>query len=46
MVREVQENDLQEILELYLYLHEKSIPEMTEHFKDTWKQNIQDETKF
>ena len=43
MVREAQENDLQEILELYLYLHEKSIPEMSEHLKDTWKQIIQDE---
>mgnify|MGYP007005798828 FL=1 len=27
MVREANKNDLDEILQLYLYLHEKSIPE-------------------
>ena len=43
MVREVNENELQEILELYLCLHEKSIPEMSEHLTDTWGQIIQDE---
>lgn len=43
MVREVKENDLQEILELYLCLHEKSIPERSEHLAETWKQIIQDE---
>lgn len=43
MVREANENDLQEILELYLYLHEESVPEMSEHLADTWKQIIQDE---
>lgn len=43
MVREANENDLQEILELYLYLHEKSVPEMSEHLTDTWRQIIQDE---
>lgn len=43
MVREADKNDLHEILELYLYLHEKSIPEMSEHLTDMWKQIIQDE---
>ncbi len=43
MVREANENDLQEILKLYLCLHEKSIPEMSEHLTDTWRQIIQDE---
>lgn len=43
MVREANEKDLQEILELYLYLHEKSVPEMSEHLTDTWRQIIQDE---
>ncbi len=43
MVREANENDLQEILELYLYLHEESVPEMSEHLADTWRQIIQDE---
>lgn len=27
---------LNELLELYLYLHEDSIPEMTENLKETW----------
>lgn len=43
MVREANENDLQEILALYLYLHEKSIPENSEHLADTWRQIIRDE---
>ena len=34
MVREVEENELNELLKLYL--HEDSLPEMTEHLKDTW----------
>ena len=42
MVREVHENELKELLELYLHLHEKSIPEMTEHLSNTWKTIIQD----
>ncbi len=42
MVREVYENELEELLELYLHLHEKSIPEMTEHLSNTWKTIIQD----
>ena len=43
MIREAAENDLQEILELYLYLHEKSVPAMSGHLEDTWRQIIQDE---
>lgn len=43
MIREICENELNELLELYLYLHEESIPEMTEHLKDTWNTIIQDE---
>uniref|UniRef100_UPI004056F857 hypothetical protein n=1 Tax=Agathobacter sp. TaxID=2021311 RepID=UPI004056F857 len=43
MVREVNENELSELLELYLHLHEKSIPEMTEHLYKTWKMIMQDE---
>ena len=30
MIREANKNDLDEILQLYLYLHEKSIPEDSE----------------
>jgi GNAT superfamily N-acetyltransferase len=43
MVREIAENELNGLLQLYLYLHEKSIPEMTEHLKRTWSTIIQDE---
>lgn len=43
MIREICENELNELLELYLYLHEESIPEMTEHLKDTWNTIIRDE---
>lgn len=42
MVREVAENELNELLQLYLYLHEKSVPEMTEHLKRTWDSIIKD----
>ena len=43
MVREVKEDELNELLELYLHLHEKTMPEMTEHLDKTWKTIIQDE---
>lgn len=43
MVREVNDNELSELLELYLHLHEKSVPEMTEHLNKTWKTIMQDE---
>lgn len=42
MVREVCENELDQLLQLYLYLHEKSVPEMTEHLKNTWNTIISD----
>jgi GNAT superfamily N-acetyltransferase len=42
MVREIKENELNELLELYLYLHEESVPEMTGHLKDTWNTIMQD----
>ena len=42
MVREASNKDLNEILKLYLYLHEESLPEKDEHLKDTWMQIIQD----
>ncbi len=44
MIREINENELNELLELYLYLHEEAIPEMTEHLKDTWNTIIRDES--
>lgn len=42
MVREAKREDLKELLELYLYLHEKSIPEYSEHLIYTWEQILQD----
>ena len=42
MVREAEQRDLDAILELYLFLHEDSIPEKDEHLRDTWLQIIQD----
>lgn len=43
MVREAKREDLKEILELYLCLHEDSIPEQSEHLWHTWEQIIKDE---
>lgn len=43
MVREANENDLAKILQLYLYLHEESIPEDTAHLRNTWD-NITNDT--
>lgn len=43
IVREANTNDLNEILQLYLYLHEKSIPDDTEHLRKTWGNIIDDE---
>ena len=42
MVREIKKNELNELLELYLFLHESSVPEMTEHLKNTWNLIIED----
>ena len=42
MVREIQENELQELLELYLFLHETEVPEMTAHLRETWEAILAD----
>ena len=42
MVREAVKEDLDPILELYLCLHEESIPEKDAHIEDTWDQIIED----
>ena len=42
MVREIYENELSKLLNLYLCLHEKSVPERTEHLKTTWETIIKD----
>lgn len=41
-IREAKEEDLAEILQLYLYLHEKSIPEDSEQLRNTWKSIMND----
>ncbi len=43
MIREANYNDLNDILELYLFLHETSIPEMSEQLKNTWDKIIHDD---
>lgn len=43
MVREIAGNELKELLELYLHLHEDSVPEMSERLKKTWDTIIHDE---
>lgn len=42
MVREIKEDELNELLELYLHLHESAVPDVTEHLKSTWKTIIED----
>lgn len=42
MVREVRENELQELLELYLFLHEESVPAMTGSLMHTWESILSD----
>ncbi|MCR5597842.1 MAG: GNAT family N-acetyltransferase [Lachnospiraceae bacterium] len=42
MIREAEKKDLNELLNLYLFLHEDSIPEHDEHLETTWDQIIDD----
>lgn len=41
-IREANKDDLTEILQLYLYLHEESVPEDTGHLRNTWENIIND----
>lgn len=43
MIREARKEDLQEILELYLSLHETAVPEKDAHLLETWNQIIEDQ---
>lgn len=43
MVREIKENELNELLELYTHLHELGVPEDTEHLRKTWTAICKDE---
>ena len=36
MIREIQKNELNKLLELYLHLHEKEIPADTEYLQNIW----------
>lgn len=42
VIREAKEDDLAEILHLYLYLHEKTIPEESGRLRNTWKSILND----
>ena len=35
-VREIKENELSDLLELYTHLHELGVPENSEHLQNTW----------
>ncbi len=43
MVREATPKDLNQLLELYLHLHEKNVPENNEFLNDTWQKIMNDE---
>ena len=42
-IREIKENELQKLLELYTHLHEFGVPENTEHLEKTWNTICNDE---
>lgn len=42
IIREAEYEDLQAVLELYLFLHEESIPEDSEHLRSVWQQVLED----
>ena len=42
MVREIRDNELTQLLELYLHLHEKEVPEDSENLRTMW-QKIKDD---
>ena len=42
MIREAKQEDLMEILNLYLYLHEETVPKQSEYLSATWEQIISD----
>ena len=42
MVREANKDDLEAVLELYLFLHDDSIPEHDDHLAKTWDQIMDD----
>lgn len=43
MVREAVREDLEELLQLYLYLHEQSVPVLSEQVLSVWNRILEDE---
>ena len=43
MIREIDRNDLDGLLELYLHLHDKVVPEHNAHLEETWAQILNDD---
>lgn len=43
IIREIKENELSELLELYTHLHELGVPENSEHLQNTWNTICNDE---
>lgn len=42
MIREIYENELNDLLNLYTHLHEDSVPEITEYLKKMWISIVND----
>lgn len=42
MVREIESTELNDLLALYTHLHEKAVPEMSEHLAQTWAAILRD----
>ena len=42
MVREIHQNELNQLLQLYTHLHETTVPEESEHLAQTWQTIMQD----
>lgn len=42
IIREANKNELNEILQIYLYLHESSIPGESEQLRNTWDNILSD----
>ena len=43
IIREIKENELSELLQLYTHLHELGVPENSEHLQNTWNTICNDE---
>ncbi len=43
IIREIKENELSDLLELYTHLHELGVPEDSEHLHNTWADIFNDE---